>query len=82
VNILFATPVQPFANKPRPHHLIKSLAARGHSVHLLAQASSWREVDGVTEDPRWRPVQDPLAGPVRGQHPHADASPGGLLPFP
>jgi polysaccharide biosynthesis protein PslH len=58
MNILFATPVQPFANKPRPHHLIKSLAARGHSVHLLAQASSWREVDGVTEDPRWRPVQD------------------------
>lgn len=61
MKILFATPVQPLANKPRPHHLVKGLAARGHSVHLLIQVPSEKAAANMTGDPSWRELAEVCA---------------------
>lgn len=61
MKILFATPVQPLANKPRPHHLVKGLAARGHSVHLLIQVPSEKAAASMTSDPSWRELAEVCA---------------------
>ncbi|MGH2698644.1 MAG: glycosyltransferase [Actinomycetota bacterium] len=61
VKILFATPVQPLANKPRPHHLVKGLAALGNSVHLLIQVPSKRAAANMERDPSWSELTDTCA---------------------
>jgi glycosyltransferase involved in cell wall biosynthesis len=61
VKILFATPVMPGPNKPRPHHFVKGLAARGHSVHLLIQVPSERAAMDLSQNASWLEVSDACA---------------------
>ncbi len=54
MNILFVTPVPPLLHKPRPHHFIRGLAQRGHTVHLLTQIPTKRAAAKLSEAPGWR----------------------------
>src|SRR5215216_6113211 len=58
MNILFVTPVPPLLHKPRPHHFIRGLAQRGHTVHLLAQIPSKRAAAKLSEAPGWRELAE------------------------
>jgi glycosyltransferase involved in cell wall biosynthesis len=63
VRILLVSPAPPVATKPRPHHFLRGLAARGHEVHLLAEwpgdpselseAPGWREVEVAAASVTW-----------------------------
>jgi glycosyltransferase involved in cell wall biosynthesis len=58
VNILFVTPVPPLLMRPRPHHFLRGLAARGHSVHLLTQVSSPKMAADLQRAPGWKEVAE------------------------
>jgi polysaccharide biosynthesis protein PslH len=57
VNVLFATPTPPVLTKPRPHHFIRGLAARGHTVHLLCQIPSEAAAAAVGSSPGWAAIE-------------------------
>lgn len=61
LRLLFVTPTPPTRTKPRPHHLMRSLVARGHEVHLSFAASSPQELEQLEGDPGWRELVAGLA---------------------
>ena len=58
MNVLFATPVPPLLYKPRPYYIIRGLAHRGHTVHLLTQLPSERAVGELSEAPGWGEIAE------------------------
>ena len=59
MRILFVVPYPPLLTKPRPHHFLRRLAARGHEIHLLAQTTAAEEASAV--GPGWDAVVDASA---------------------
>ena len=58
MRILFATPVPPVLNKPRPNGFVRGLARRGHQVHLITQVSSSAEASSLGALPGWSDLEE------------------------
>lgn len=53
MRIVVVTPTPPVRTKPRPHHIARGLAARGHEVHVVCAVATAGDVDDLGRLPGW-----------------------------